>query len=157
MSLIRCTYCWDSYFSVGWCSFVFRVNLTLFYDQVFVLNLPMYLNLFTIAPRTWKQLLTSALTCFRGSHLTLWLLFRVMQVFGCETCSDTRSICLFSQRYETFLVLWVISVCEWLFLVVVALIDDFFDLMLDLFLAGGAIRIRGVFCFGFLFAVEWFK
>jgi len=80
-----------------------------------------------------------------------------MQIFGCETCSDTRSIGLLSQRDKTLLVLRVVPMCEWLFLVVVVLIDYFFDLMLYLFLAGGAIRIRGVFCFGFLFAVERFK
>ena len=97
MFLLRCTYwCLYSCFSVDWCSFVFRVNLTLFYDQVFVLNLPMYLKLFTITSRTRKQLLTSPLTCFRCSHFTLWLLFRVMQVFRCQTRPHSRSISLLS-------------------------------------------------------------
>jgi hypothetical protein len=48
----------------------------------------------------------------------------------------------------------MVPVCEWFFLIVVVGIDYFFDLLFDLFLAGGAIGIGGVFCFGFLFAVE---
>ena len=139
------------------CSCPFRVNLTLFYDQIIVLNLPMYLKLFTITTRTHKQFFALALACFWSSYFPLRLLLRVMEVFRSKTGSDASPIGLLSKGYLHLLLLVIISGSKGSFMEVVALIDYFFDLMFDLFFADGAIGVRWVLSFGFLLAVKCFE
>lgn len=68
-----------------------------------------------------------------------------MKIFGRQTGSDVGAVGLFSVGHGYFLIFCIVSGCEWSILWMVAVVDNFFDLMFDLFLADGAVGGGGVF------------
>lgn len=80
-----------------------------------------------------------------------------MKIFWGETCSDVSSVRLFSVRKKNFLVLRMMATSNTFFLRVIAVINNFLNLMFDLFLADRPVGIRGVLRLRFLFAIKGFK
>lgn len=114
----------------------------------------MYYEVITISPCTHKQLLSSTLARLRSSHLPLGLLLRVVEVLRSEAGPQVGAGRLLFVRQCNILVFVVVAVGSGALLWVVAVVDNFFDLVFDLFLADGAVGVGRVFRFRLLFAIE---
>lgn len=117
----------------------------------------MYQLYITIPACAEKQFFSFGIAGLGGLDLSFGLFLEFLEVFGGETGADIGSIALLPAGYVGLLMLGIMPRVELSILRAVAIIDHFFDLMLDLLFGYGAIGGWRVLTFRLLLAVEGFQ